>query len=307
MNTKSMILNRILCLDKEEIEKSISDVINDHMEKIKITINDNIKSSIEQKLLNFYNSSDIESGLYDETFDYKEFRKKYYNIRFTYPSGLLETLQNKTSKCFTIKLICPNSSSHNGHAEDTYIFLEDNIILRINPSYSTNYVGWSLYSCYTSNSRIPNNILLGIKLFCKQKDAKNTGWMDEIDNSMLFFKTFEKNPEMFLDKCSQFEKYCKQEEYERKSLMLTLEKEKEEFDKERTAFYEEQSKFKELIGDYEKFQHEKKELEDEKKKLWLVKQFLNVEKQKIKEEREQLKSLEKNIDINELIETFNKK
>ena len=282
-SSNSEIISQIISVNKDEFTNNIQEIINQEMVKLSNKINLTVEETIKKKISEFYNLNfDYEDILFDKEIDYKTLQPEVHNGAHTPPdfNAIKKHFVNDKNdtndkiKFFEINF---NTNQTNNQATIRYMFSKTLIIqTRINrSSYNQN---WKHSTIKEVN--IPNNILMVIKtLFSNSSNYyENESSAPQLFN---FVDKYTKEPQLFMEKCPEFETICSQE-YKK------IEEMKEAHRLNIEEFRQHYSDFKELQADIIKLQADIKKNKEEKEKLALVKLALNNLASEINIEREAL-------------------
>ena len=272
-SSNSEIISQIISVNKDEFTNNIQEIINQEMVKLSNKINLTVEETIKKKISEFYNLNfDYEDILFDKEIDYKTLQSEVHNgahpppdfnaIKkhfFRYDKDNKDAT-NKNDKDIKIKFfeINFNTNQTNNQATIKYMFSKTLIIqTRINrSSYNQN---WKHSTIKEVN--IPNNILMVIKTLFSNGNSSQYESESSAPQLFNFVDKYSKEPQLFMEKCPEFETICSQE-YKK------IEEIKESHRLNIEEFRQHYSDFKELQADIKK-------IKEEKEKLALVKVALN--------------------------------
>ena len=270
-SSNSEIISQIISVNKDEFTNNIQEIINQEMLKLSNKINLTVEETIKKKISEFYNLNfDYEDILFDKEIDYKTLHPELHNGAYTPPD--FNTIKkhffrydkdikndkddtNIKIKFFEINF---NTNQTNNQATIKYMFSKTLIIqTRINrSSYNQN---WKHSTIKEVN--IPNNILMVIKTLFSNGGSSQYESESSAPQLFDFVDKYTKEPQLFMEKCPEFETICSQE-YKK------IEEMKEAHRQNIEEFRQHYSDFKELQADIKK-------IKEEKEKLALVKVALN--------------------------------
>jgi len=270
-SSNSEIISQIISVNKDEFTNNIQEIINQEMLKLSNKINLTVEETIKKKISEFYNLNfDYEDILFDKEIDYKTLHPELHNGAYTPPD--FNTIKkhffrydkdikndkddtNIKIKFFEINF---NTNQTNNQATIKYMFSKTLIIqTRINrSSYNQN---WKHSTIKEVN--IPNNILMVIKTLFSNGGSSQYESESSAPQLFDFVDKYTKEPQLFMEKCPEFETICSQE-YKK------IEEIKESHRQNIEEFRQHYSDFKELQADIKK-------MKEEKEKLALVKVALN--------------------------------
>lgn len=271
-SSNSEIISQIISVNKDEFTNNIQEIINQEMLNLSNKINLTVEETIKKKISEFYNLNfDYEDILFDKEIDYKTLHPELHNGAHTPPDFNAikkhffrydkDIKNDKDDTNIKIKFfeINFNTNQTNNQATIKYMFSKTLIIqTRINrSSYNQN---WKHSTIKEVN--IPNNILMVIKTLFNNRNSSNY-YESESSAPQLFdfVDKYTKEPQLFMEKCPEFETICNQE-YKK------IEEIKESHRQNIEEIRQHYSDFKELQADIKK-------MKEEKEKLALVKVALN--------------------------------
>jgi hypothetical protein len=277
-SSNSEIISQIISVNKDEFTNNIQEIISQEMVKLSNKINLTVEETIKKKISEFYNLNfDYEDVLFDKEIDYKTLHPELHNgahnppdfnvIKkhfFRYDKDAKDATNNnkdiKNDTNIKIKFfeINFNTNQTNNQATIKYMFSKTLIIqTRINrSSYNQN---WKHSTIKEVN--IPNNILMVIKTLFNNRNYSSYESESSAPQLFDFVDKYAKEPQLFMEKCPEFETICSQE-YKK------IEEIKESHRQNIEEFRQHYSDFKELQADIKK-------MKEEKEKLALVKVALN--------------------------------
>ena len=287
-SSSSEIISQIISVNKDEFTNNVQEIINQEMVKLSNKINLTVEETIKKKISEFYNLNfDYEDILFDKEIDYKTLQPEIHNGAHTPPDfnaikkhfvSNNKDIQDNTNikiKFFEINF---NTNQTNNQATIRYIFSKTLIIqTRINrSSYNQNWKHSTI-----KEVTIPNNILMVLKTLFSNSNTNYYESENSAPQLFNFVDKYIKEPQLFMEKCPEFETICSQE-YKK------IEEMKESHRLNIEEFRQHYSDFKQLQADIEKLQVDIKKNKEEKEKLALVKLALNNLASEINEEREAL-------------------
>lgn len=269
-NSNSEIISQIISVNKDEFTNNVQEIINQEMVKLSNKINLTVEETIKKKISEFYNLNfDYEDILFDKEIDYKTLHPELHNGAHTPPDFNaikkhffrydkdIKDIKDDTNikiKFFEINF---NTNQTNNQATIKYMFSKTLIIqTRIARSHQQN---WRHSTIKEGN--IPNNILMVLKTLFSNNSSNYYESENSAPQLFNFIDKYTKEPQLFMEKCSEFETICSQE-YKK------IEEMKEAHRQNIEEFRQHYSDFKELQADIKK-------IKEEKEKLALVKVALN--------------------------------
>jgi hypothetical protein len=275
-SSNSQMISQIISVNKQEFTNNVQEIIAEEMVKLSNKINSTVEETIKKKINEFYNQNfDLEDLLFDKEIDYKTILSEMHNGGHAPPdSKVIKKHFNPDDKIkfFEINF---NTNQTNNQATIRYLFSKTLIIqTRIARSYQQNWRHSTI-----KEATIPNNILMVIKtLFSNGGQYESESTVPQLFN---FVDKYIKEPQLFMEKCSEFETICNHE-YKK------IEEMKEAHRLNIEEFKQHYSDFKELQADMKKFKEEKDKLALVKIALNNLAVELNIDGKKIKEEKEAL-------------------
>ena len=272
------MISQIISVNKQEFTNNVQEIIAGEMVKLSNKINSSVEETIKKKISEFYNLNfDYEDLLFDKKIDYKTIQSEMHNGGYAPPDfNVIKKHFNSDDKIkfFEINF---NTNQTNNQAIIRYLFSKTLIIqTRINTSsYNQNW-----RHSIIKEATIPNNILMVLKTVF----PNSMGYYESestVPQLFNFVDTFIKEPQLFMEKCSEFETICSRE-YKK------IEEMKEAHRLNIEDFKQHYSDFKELQADMKKFKEEKDKLALVKIALNNLATELNADGKKIKEEKEAL-------------------
>lgn len=270
-SSNSEIISQIISVNKDEFTNNVQEIIAQEMVKLSNKINLTVEETIKKKISEFYNLNfDYEDILFDKEIDYKTLHPELHNGGYTPPDFNAikkhffrydkDIKNDKDDTNIKIKFfeINFNTNQTNNQATIKYMFSKTLIIqTRINrSSYNQN---WKHSTIKEVN--IPNNILMVIKTLFSNGGSSQYESESTVPQLFNFVDKYTKEPQLFMEKCPEFETICSQE-YKKIEDMKELHRLNIE------EFRQHYSDFKELQADIKK-------MKEEKEKLALVKVALN--------------------------------
>ena len=278
-SSNSEMISQIISVNKQEFTNNVQEIIAEEMVKLSNKINSSVEETIKKKISEFYNLNfDYEDLLFDKKIDYKTIQSEMHNGGYAPPDfNVIKKHFNSDDKIkfFEINF---NTNQTNNQATIRYWFSKTLIIqTRIARSYQQNWRHSTI-----KEVPIPNNILMVIKtLFSNGGSGGQYESESTVPQLFNFVDTFIKEPQLFMEKCSEFETICSRE-YKK------IEEMKEAHRLNIEDFKQHYSDFKELQADMKKFKEEKDKLALVKIALNNLAAELNADGKKIKEEKEAL-------------------
>jgi len=270
-SSNSEIISQIISVNKDEFTNNVQEIIAQEMVKLSNKINLTVEETIKKKISEFYNLNfDYEDILFDKEIDYKTLQPEIHNGAHTPPDFNtikkhffrydkdIKNDKNDTNikiKFFEINF---NTNQTNNQAIIKYMFSKTLIIqTRINrSSYNQNWKHSTI-----KEVTIPNNILMVLKTLFSNSSSNYYESENSAPQLFNFIDKYTKEPQLFMEKCPEFESICSQE-YKK------IEEMKEAHRQNIEEFRQHYSDFKELQADIKK-------IKEEKEKLALVKVALN--------------------------------
>jgi hypothetical protein len=281
-NSSSEIISQIISVNKEEFTNNVQEIIAEEMVKLSNKINLTVEETIKKKISEFYNLNfDYEDILFDKEIDYKTLQSEIHNGAHNPPDFNVikkHFFSNNTNikiKFFEINF---NTNQTNNQATIKYMFSKTLIIqTRINrSSYNQNW-----RHSIIKEVNIPNNILMVIKTLFNNGGSGNYESENSAPQLFNFVDKYIKEPQLFMEKCPEFETICSRE-YKK------IEEMKEVHEKELEEFRQHYSDFKKLQADIEKNKEEKLKLGLVRIALNNLAAEINTDAKKNKEEKEAL-------------------
>ena len=283
-NSSSEIISQIISVNKEEFTNNVQEIIAEEMVKLSNKINLTVEETIKKKISEFYNLNfDYEDILFDKEIDYKTLQSEIHNGAHNPPDFNVikkhffsDDNTNIKIKFFEINF---NTNQTNNQATIKYMFSKTLIIqTRIARSYQQNW-----RHSIIKEVNIPNNILMVIKTLFSNSSNSSNNYESENSAPQLFnfVDKYIKEPQLFMEKCPEFETICSRE-YKK------IEEMKEAHQKEVEEFKQHYSDFKELQADIEKNKEEKLKLGLVRIALNNLAAEINTDAKKNKEEKEAL-------------------
>ena len=278
-SSNSEMISQIISVNKKEFTNNVQEIIAEEMVKLSNKINSTVEETIKKKISEFYNLNfDYEDLLFDKEIDYKTILSEMHNGGHAHPdSKVIKKHFNPDDKIKVFEINF-NTNQTNNQATIRYWFSKTLIIqTRIARSYQQNWRHSTI-----KEVAIPNNILMVIKtLFSNGGSGGQYESESTVPQLFNFVDTFIKEPQLFMEKCSEFETICSRE-YKK------IEEMKEAHRLNIEDFKQHYSDFKELQADMKKFKEEKDKLALVKIALNNLAAELNADGKKIKEEKEAL-------------------
>lgn len=276
MASSSIVLNRIFKSEGAELKDMFSKIIEEQMKKTTEDLKKVAESKISEDLAKFYSGSfDTDFLQSGNGFSDGHILSEYSHTKYSEYHKIVSISELQQSNGFLCNFKAPYDYIQYWYVSKKFIFIYSR-----DSRYNTIKIGLPVLH------KIPLNILYGIRLFYNlQQRATDT---QTVYSNPMFISDYDYK--MMFANCAEFETICKQEEEERKAMMETLEKEREEFESEKEQFYS-------IMTDYNEFQEEKKKFAEEKRKLSLVKLALEREKDKLKKEREEFEQQKRELEL----------
>lgn len=277
-SSNSEIISQIISVNKQEFTNNVQEIIAEEMVKLSNKINLTVEETIKKKISEFYNLNfDYEDLLFDKEIDYKTILSEMHIGGHAPPDSNIIKKHFNTDDKIKFFEINFNTNQTNNQATIRYIFSKTLIIqTRIARSYQQNWRHSTI-----KEATIPNNILMVIKTIFSNGGSSQYESESNVPQLFHFVDKYIKEPQLFMEKCSEFETICSRE-YKK------IEEMKESHRLNIEDFKQHYSDFKELQADMKKFKEEKDKLALVKLALNNLAVEINMDAKKNKEEREAL-------------------